>query len=333
MSSEIRMTDLTHNEIIVATNRGKRPDQFRKKGELKDCPFCPGNEHLTPPPEIYRLPYPGSNESWTLRVVPNKFPAFEVEGNNTKSTADRHLISTIHDAHGAHEVVIESPLHETDYSEFTPENFLDILTAINHRVIDLYRDQRIRYVQVFKNFGDDAGASLRHEHTQIIGLPQIPKKLRERLSIAEDYLIRKGKSIFESVIQRSTEDGLVFYETDSFICLVPYEAKFPCEIWILPKIQNANFSGSSCHFPDLARTLSIVYKKLKAAFGFLPPFNAFIEDASPKFWRDCDIFFSWRYRISPRVTKIAGFELATACYINPTPPEESARALREAKIP
>ena len=328
LSSEIRKTRLTFNPIIVATGRGKRPDQFQKKGELPRCPFCPGNESDTPPPEIYRIDDRSGN--WKIRVVPNKFPTFKIEGTTTSFHNASDINSAIPNAHGAHEVVIESPVHETNYSEFSPEDFEHVLDVTNKRVLDLYGDRNILYIQVFKNFGDAAGASLRHEHTQIIGLPIIPLKLRNRLAGTEDYLIDNGHSVFHELLERSRSEDRIVCENENFTCLVPYEAKFPCEMWILPKKHVANFCSSKTHFDKLAQILYMAFRKLKAVFGFMPPFNAFIDEAPPRSYRNCDAFFSWRYRIMPRVTKIAGFELATAYYVNPTPPEESAKFLREA---
>src|SRR3989344_583682 len=294
--AEIRKTKLTLNEILIATERGFRPDQFKSK-EKMDCPFCPGNEKLTPDPEILRIPRYGQ---WLLRCFPNKFPALRIEGNSKFGfLLDGYLASTITDAHGAHEVIIETPVHETDYSIVSPDEIARTLYAIDQRTQDLYRDKRIRYIQVFKNFREEAGASLRHEHTQIIGLPHIPLKLRNRLHNLED-----------------------------FFCICPYEAKLPFEMWIIPVKQTANFTDSNQHFDDLARIVSESVKRLKAVFGELPPFNMFIEEAPPKIYRDCDSFYCWRLRIMPRLTRIAGFELASGYFINPTPPEQSAKLLK-----
>src|SRR3989344_1462840 len=323
--AEIRKTKLTLNEILIATERGFRPDQFKSK-EKMDCPFCPGNEKLTPDPEILRIPRYGQ---WLLRCFPNKFPALRIEGNSKFGfLLDGYLASTITDAHGAHEVIIETPVHETDYSIVSPDEIARTLYAIDQRTQDLYRDKRIRYIQVFKNFREEAGASLRHEHTQIIGLPHIPLKLRNRLHNLEDFFCDSNHSIFETVLDYSERDGRIVCQHAHFICICPYEAKLPFEMWIIPVKQTAHFTDSNQHFDDLARIVSESVKRLKAVFGELPPFNMFIEEAPPKIYRDCDSFYCWRLRIMPRLTRIAGFELASGYFINPTPPEQSAKLLK-----
>lgn len=325
--AEIRKTRLTLNEILIATERSFRPDQFRGK-EKMECPFCPGKENLTPIPEILRIPMHGP---WLLRCVPNKFPALRIEGNS-KFLIDEYLASTITDAHGAHEVIIETPTHDTDYSIMSPEEITRTLYAIDQRVQDLYKDKNIRYIQVFKNFREEAGASLRHEHTQIIGLPHIPLKLRNRLHNLEDFFCDSNRSIFETVLDYSKRNERIICQNDHFVCICPYEAKVPFEMWIIPMLRTANSTDSKEHFHDLAKIISESFKRLNAVFGELPPFNMFIEEAPPKKYRDCDAFFCWRMRIMPRLTKIAGFELASGYFINPTPPEVSAKLLRDAVI-
>ncbi len=328
-SSEIRSTRLTHNSIIVATGRGKRPDQFKTGGGPKICPFCPGNEHLTPDPEIHAI---AGEKGWRLRVVPNKYPTFKIEGTTTGFNHPHLTASSIPDAHGAHEVLIETPNHTADYADLATDDLLQILHVCNVRITDLYCDPKIRNIQVFKNHGPEAGASLPHPHSQIVGLPQIPQKLRSRLHDTEEYFIENGRSIFTAMLEYACMQKRVICQNSYFICITPYEAKFPFEMCILPITPKANFCDSEADFDLLADIIGIAFRKLKKLFGYMPPFNTFIEEAPPKKLHDCNEFFCWRYRIMPRLTMIAGFELATALYVNPTSPEECAKMLRETQI-
>lgn len=328
-SSEIRSTRLTHNSIIVATGRGKRPDQFKAGDGPKICPFCPGNEHLTPGPEIH---YITGEKGWRVRVVPNKYPTFKIEGMTTGFNHPHTSASSIPDAHGAHEVLIETPSHTADYTDLAIDDLLQILHVCSARITDLYRDPRIRNVQVFKNHGPEAGASLPHPHSQIIGLPQIPHKLRTRLHDTEEYYIENGRSIFTAMLEYADIQKREVYQNRDFICITPYEAKFPFEMCIMPTTPRANFRDSESDFDSLANIMRITFRKLKKLFAYMPPFNTFIEEAPPKNLHNCNEFFCWRYRIMPRLTMIAGFELATALYVNPTSPEECAKMLREIQI-
>lgn len=329
VQSEIRSTTLSRNEILVAVERGFRPNDFKKPNSVKDCPFCPGAEDRTPQPEILR--YKGHDGKWIIRVVPNKFPALRIEGK------PRYLVNslqsaTILNAHGAHEVLVETQLHDTNWAEYDDRMITTIFWAIQERIEDLYRDPEIGYLQVFKNYGEEAGASLRHEHTQIIGLPNPPQKIRHCMNRLEDYSIEHGQSIFQTLLDRSREDDRIVFENDHFVLLVPYEAKFPFEMWILPLEFTANFTSSKKFFTFLAPVMAQAFRRLKKLFTELPPYNFFIDDAPHPKFRNCNAFYCWQIHIVPRITKIAGFELASGYYINPSPPEQSAKLLRDVEL-
>ena len=162
--SDIRKNSLGTTQVIMATERKLRPDDFIKKiGEPKDCPFCPGNEHKTPKPELLR--FNDNNGGWNLRAVPNLFPAFRIESHSNFLEHDSDS-NSIADAHGAHEIIIETPNHEEDFDKIPVWRIRDLLHAITLRTDDLYKDPDIPYIAVFKNSGMGAGASLRHPHTQ-----------------------------------------------------------------------------------------------------------------------------------------------------------------------
>ncbi len=328
--SDIRRTVLAETQILLATERGLRPDDFSKtEGEPSVCPFCPGNEHLTPLPE--RLRFASGNGSWELRVVPNRFPAARIEGK-TNFVLDARLALTIADAHGAHEVIIETPDHNQDITALPLHRLVNLFQAIATQTIDLYRDPRIRFIQVFKNHGKEAGASLSHPHTQLIGLPQIPVKIDQRLHRLRLYESDHGHSIFEMVIEKARENNRVVIETPHFIAITPYEAKFPFEMWVMPLDKQSHFKDSSDHFNELSEIVSQAFRRLKATLRFLPPFNVVLDEAPANIFTYSELFYRWRWRIYPRITRIAGFELATGFYINPTPPEQAASFLREAQI-
>lgn len=332
MSAEIRSTQMSRNQVLVAPERSFRPNQFEKTREPQVCPFCLGNESLTPKPELFRLPYPPpADGKWLVRAVPNKFPALRIEGDS-RFLVDSSLGATIANAHGAHEVIIETPNHDDDFSTMPPTQLEYILQAIIQRVSDLYQDSHIHFAQVFKNHGQEAGASLEHSHTQIVALPEIPQKITDRLHRLDVYRAENGKSMFETMIERSTKDNRLVISSNNFICFVPYEARFPFEMWITPLADYSNFIDSERNFRELAAVLSEVFKRLVKVLGKLPSFNIILNESPPKRYRDCSRFHRWRLRIFPRLTGIAGFELATGFYINPVLPEQAAELLRNVEI-
>ena len=327
---EIRSSTISINPVLIAPSRSKRPSDFKTDETVKTgfCPFCPGNEEYTPDPECFRIDQGGGN-GWSLRVVPNKFPALPAEGAS-KFLIDAASSSTIADAHGAHEVIIETPGHNDDLSTMSPQQIKYLLLAIVSRTQDLYRDSGIRYIQVFKNHGAEAGASLEHPHTQLIGLPEIPDKISTRLHRLDIYRSSNGRSIFETMLERSANDKRIVINSTNFVCFCPYESKFPFEMCIVPLKEHSCLVHSRNDFEKLSEVISEAFKRLARVFNGLPPFNFCLDEAPPS--RDCSRFYRWRLRLFPRVTKMAGFELATSFFINPTSPEEAAQILSDASL-
>ncbi|MDD5110115.1 MAG: DUF4921 family protein [Patescibacteria group bacterium] len=323
--TDIRRTLMVGSEIILATGRDLRPNHFLPKdGEESPCPFCPGNEHLAPDPQ---LEWKDDRRRWKLRVIPNKFPAVRVEGNST------FLVDStgfgIADAHGVHDILVETPRHDATHATLSVAEHQDILWAIRNRTNDLRGDTRLHYLVVFKNFGLAAGASLPHPHTQIIGLPFIPAKLLERWNRLEKDYYQHGVSCFARALQKARIEKLVVLENDRFICYCPYESRVPFEMWILPNDNIAHFDDLSASYGQLASMLAKTFHLLELAVGFLPPFNLFLDEGPTKQHRNCDRFYRVRIRIVPRLTCMAGFEFATGCFINSVPPEQAAKRLRE----
>ena len=332
---ELRKDPITGRWVIIATERAKRPTDFvRERVEIRGtgfCPFCAGNEAKTPP-EIHSYRNDGSQRNtpgWSLRVVSNKFPALGIEG--TMNRQGEGLYDKMNGI-GAHEVIIETPEHQHTLATMPVRGVEDVLWAYRDRIIDLKKDRRFKYVLIFKNHGDAAGASLEHTHSQLIALPVVPKRVREEVNNAKDYYSYKERCIFCDIIQQEMEDTVrVIAENESFITIAPYAPRFPFEMWILPKIHQSAFEESQKHeLQHLAAMLKDMLSRLDRVLDF-PAYNHIIHTSPiPESSND---YYHWHLEIMPRLTKIAGFEWGTGFYINPTPPEESAKFLREAMTP
>src|SRR3972149_3393522 len=186
---ELRKAPITGRWVIISTDRGKRPSEFeftQPPSKSGFCPFCQGNES-NPPPEIlaYRKNGGGPNTpGWHVRVVPNKYPALKVEGQiNREGDGVYDKMNGV----GAHEVIIESPGHKDTLSTISASQFEEVLWSYRDRIIDLKKDSRLRYILIFKNHGEAAGATLEHSHSQLIALPIIPKRVIEELDGSLEY--------------------------------------------------------------------------------------------------------------------------------------------------
>ncbi len=332
---ELRKDPITGRWVIIATERAKRPSDFvRDKVEIRGsgfCPFCYGNEAKTPP-EIIAYRSDGSlrnSPGWSLRVVANKFPALGIEGSlNRQGEGLYDKMSGI----GAHEVIIETPDHQKTLAMLSPRQIEDVLWAYRDRILDLKKDRRFKYIMIFKNHGEAAGASLEHTHSQLIALPVVPKQVREETDGAKDYFRFKERCIFCDIIRQELESGVrVIADTPAFIAIAPFAPRFPFEIWIMPRVHQSTFEDSQRQeFEQLAVMLKDMLTRLDKVLDF-PAYN-YIIHTSP-IPESPNEHYHWHLEIMPKLTKIAGFEWGTGFHINPTPPEESAKFLRDAAVP
>ena len=331
--SELRKDPVTGRWVIISSERGRRPSDFqeappKRKGGF--CPFCAGNERFTPP-EILAYREPGTlpnSAGWSLRVVPNKFPALKIEGNLDKTGIG--LFDKMNGI-GAHEVIIENPSHEMTMSKLPERKIEDILWAYRDRVIDLKKDPRFQSILIFKNEGEAAGASLEHSHSQLIALPIIPRQVSEEIEGARLYYNYKERCIYCDIIRQEmyAEERNVA-ENEHFLAITPFAARFPFETWIIPKTHNACFDESQpWEYSSLARILKNVLQRLDKVLN-IPPYNYIIHTCPLR--SQMKEFYHWHLELIPKLIRIAGFEWGSGFYINPTSPEEAAKFLREAKV-
>jgi UDPglucose--hexose-1-phosphate uridylyltransferase len=326
---ELRKDPIVGRWVIISTERGKRPSSFSavsKRVAAKMCPFCPGHENNTPP-EILAYRKPGSianQPGWRLRVIPNKYPALIVEGSLDR--APKGIYDKMHGI-GAHEVIIETDNHARDIVDMSDAEVKDIFWAYRERMMDLERDSRFKYILIFKNHGEAAGASLEHSHSQLIATPILPKRVAEELEGARRYFEFKERCIFCDIIRQEIQDKeRIVSDFDAFIAVQPFAPRFPFETWIIPKMHQSSYlEMSDPEYLVLARTFKDTLTRLKVALND-PPFNYILHTRPVA--REHEESYHWHFEIIPKLTKVAGFEWGSGFYINPTTPEEAAAYLR-----
>jgi len=333
---ELRKDPVVGRWVIISTERSRRPTNFgpaipSQTGSF--CPFCPGSEDKTPP-EVYAARAnggPPNSGGWSVRVVPNKFPALQIEGSlDRRGEGLYDKMSGV----GAHEVVIECPDHGQDLADLPVEHIHSVLSAYRERIMDLHKDKRLRYVLIFKNHGAQAGATLEHTHTQLIATPIIPKSIQEELEGARRYHELKERCVFCDIIAQETAENngrRVVSMTESFMAIAPFAPRFPFETWILPRRHDASYQHveSPNEYAELAGILKSTLMRLNRALD-RPPFN-FVIHTAPVSDRNLD-YYHWHIEIMPKLTNVAGFEIGSGFYINPTPPEDAAQFLREIQL-
>lgn len=265
---------------------------------------------------------------WTIRVVPNKFPALQIEGDLGREGIG--LYDRMNGI-GAHEVIIETPEHKHTLADLAPKQLEDVLWAYRDRMVDLKRDLRLRYILVFKNHGLAAGATLEHTHSQLIALPVIPTSVAAEIDGCRAHYQQKERCIYCDIIRQELSDAeRIVAENPEFLSITPFASRFPFEMWILPKRHEAYFEESQkTQFELLARILSESLRRMDRVLS-KPAYN-FILHTSP-LHEKTGALYHWHIELIPKLTQVAGFEWGTGFYINPVTPEEAAKFLREAEI-
>jgi len=326
---ELRYNIVTREWVIIAIERARRPEEFARHGPQRTepfpahvgtCPFCPGNEHLTPP-EMFRI---ARNGAWQVRVVPNKFPALDAQGELVRrSTGLKRTISGV----GMHEVIIETPAHNRPLALLSEEEVSLVVQTYYHRYGALTADPRIAHATLFRNHGLRAGTSLQHPHSQVVGTPIIPPQVRERMEGALRFYDEAGDCIICSVMADELGDqARIVAQNSDFVAFVPFAALSPFHVWIFPLRHTASFLETrESELASLARMLRIVLRKIH--FGLSDPdYNLTLR--TPPREAHGSKYFHWYVSVIPRVTPVAGFELGSGMFINVAPPEQSATFLR-----
>jgi UDPglucose--hexose-1-phosphate uridylyltransferase len=333
--SLLRFDPTTNDWVVSAPSRALRPHAGVTKPESAaaepsaGCPFCPGNENLTPP-EIRSVRADAANaKSWLVRVVPNKFPALRIEDDARRAEEGRSFRSM--GGCGAHEVVVESPDHESAFARQPVEQVERVLLCLQERYRDLMRDERFQTAIVFKNHGRAAGTSLAHPHWQVIATPVVPRMLRVKNVEAMEYYDREGVSLYTVLLNDELAAGKrVLTADDDFVAIMPYASHCAFETWIMPRRPQASFAlVGPAAMKSLAATLKRVLLKLHTGLDN-PDFNLTI-DSAPRGEED-EPYFVWHIRIVPRLATAAGFELGSGMSINTVLPEDACAFLSEAPI-
>ncbi|MCL6638165.1 MAG: galactose-1-phosphate uridylyltransferase [Firmicutes bacterium] len=329
---EWRKDPIVDRWVIIATERAKRPFDYKEiveERKMQECPLCEGNEGMTPP-EIIAFREPGTERDkpgWWVRVVPNKFPALRIEGET--SFCRSGIYETMNGV-GAHEVIVESTDHEPGLDTQTAKQIEEVLWAWRERSLDLRRDTRLKYIQIFKNTGSTAGASLEHTHSQLIAMPLVPAEVREEIERVKEYARTRGSCAFCDMINQElkSQDRVVIDGTH-FLSFCPYASRFPFETWIVPKEHQYDFVRiREEQVKELAQVLRSTLRKMTALVKGIP-YNMVLHTSPVNMQEERE--YHWHLEILPRLTIMAGFELSTGYYINPTPPEMAAQAMRETR--
>lgn len=338
---ELRKDPVIGRWVIISTERAKRPEDFKiERHDLSQgpCPFCEGNEAQTPK-EVFAVRKSQTKPNtpgWDVRIVSSIAPVLQGKGvleRRGKGMYD--LMNAI----GAHEVIIETPMHIGNIADLPEEQIAKVIDCYIERFYLLQKDERFKYVLMFKNYGQEAGGgSISHARSQLIATPVDPKRVKEELVGSRRYFEYKERCVFCDIIKQELQQKeRVIVDIDGLVAISPFASRFPFEVWILPKEHSCDFfSIKPEHRRDLAGVIKGVMLKLKKALSD-PPYNYILHTAPFRrakagYWKTIEADYHWHIEIMPRLTRVAGFEWGTGFYLNPTLPEEATKILRETKF-
>lgn len=299
---------LGSSEVLISPGRCSRPKETEQDAKGK-CPFCPGNEQLTPP-TLFRLPEKGN---WKIRVFANRYPFFPSNKN--------------HETYGIHEVIVETPKHDALLHEMPVRTISRVMRVIRDRMSHHGSNERLRALMAFRNEGLRGGASRKHPHTQLVGLSWVPPHLVQE-SEAFLNMAEKGRCPLCLV----TTDPLIIVEEESFRAFSPPTPRFPHETWIAPVHHEPAFTNlKDKEIDDLAalfRKVLSALAKLSSRGKESSPFDYnLVLHTEPL--NDESGTFHTHIEILPRYEALAGFEIGSGLMVNPIVPQQSVSELRE----
>jgi len=338
---ELRKDPVVGRWVIIATERARRPGNIVDSsentfnGEAGACPFCHNTD-----PVIYSVKNPKdpSAAEWAVRVVPSGTPILQPRPYCSRSG---HGLYDVMSDFGTHEVVIETPHHIANVADLEEHQVQLVLNTYVARIEDLRKNPNYKYALPYKNYGWVAGARrIGHARSQIVATPVNPLRVKEKLVGAKKYFDYHERCVYCDLLRQELKSReRVIIESDHFVALTPFAARFLFEIWIVPKRHHCDFAeGVIGYENDLAWILKTLLLRIKIgledpAYNYVIHSAPFLREADRKTkWKTIEEDYHWHIEIMPRLTRVAGFEKGTGFYICPVPPEDMAEFLRGVEL-
>jgi len=300
MLNEFRQDPLSGDWVLISTGRGKRPNGREKLAfPAHDCPFDGLNNFV--------------------EILPNKYPAV-LEGQC--GPVMEHGLAAVAAGVGVHELVVTKD-HDRHFSNFTADEMGQVIMLYRNRYRELALDECNKYISIFHNHGVLAGASIYHNHSQILSTPIVPPQMTRMLELS-------SKRSASDVLAQETADGSsIVCQNDAFIAFCPYASRSPYEINIFPKNSQPDFGALADNdIQALALVMQEVFVRLDKALSD-PDYTYFIHTAPPY---QSASGMSWHIEIMPRFSPAAGFEFGTGIFINTVDPDQAAEELRNVSL-
>ena len=304
-----------------------------KVSDTGDCPFCPGNEHLTPK-TIREIK--GRDGEWLVRCFPATSPVFAIEAEEQKRAEG--LYDKMGNV-GAHEIVVEHRSHTITMSNFSDEDLSRLFEIYTDRILDLKKDNRFKYINIFKNHGELAGSYLFHPHSHILATPIMPQKIDRELTNSKMHFSQKERCLYCDILnQEIHQNKRVVSINAHFVALCPFASKFPYEAWILPRFHTDRFED--LNDSTLRHELITIMLDLLKRIEKLTNAYTVLIHTSPNIVRgsllDADFpvkdYYHWHIEILPRDFRSSKYKMEDEFHVVSITPEEATNSLRMQKV-
>lgn len=326
--TELRQDLVTGDWVVIATGRAKRLEDFAKlKRQIveedpnKVCFLCHPEETGQ---EKDVLIYERGEGDWSLRVFPNKYPAF-AQSRSVKHFEEGPYFGM--DGVGYHEI-FDTRDHNKQIALLDKIEVAEIIDAYQERYVDLMNKKNVNYIEIYHNHGVEAGATAVHPHSQLLAIPVISPYVKGELGGAEIFWKQNKGCVYCAMVEWELENKKrVVFENKHFVAFCPFSSRAAFEVWVMPKEHKPYFERMSSEEKlEVAEALQASIGKIYRALND-PAYNFYLH-TSPCDGQDYP-HYHWHIEILPRTAVWAGFELSTGIEISTIQPEVAAEYLRK----
>lgn len=322
---EIRKDPITRSWVLIGDDESlETPDS--------PCPYCPGNEAALPPP-ILSLAL--GKQHGQIRVFPHPAPLYRIEGE-----ADRRA-EGFYDKMwpvGAHEVIIETPEHQSSLPVRSEAAIARLLEAWALRITDLKQDRRFKYVTVFRNRGDLSGQQIHHPHSELTATPFIPRRILYELRASQEYFTRKERCVICDIARQEEQEGMRVVDVSrQYLALCPFASRVPYELWILPRYHDSSFETDLLRHHRHLELAGILRRSLARLEQVTDNYhlvlhtspNTLVRSELTGYWATIEDDYHWHIEILPITEKRSKSYSIKEVYFSALSPEVAAAHLKE----
>jgi len=325
--ADLRLDPFTRRWVVT----GKRPVMPDVHDEGVACPFCPGNEHLTPRPIRESRDSAGV---WMVRVFHDRAPLFRVEGGaDRRADGMFDLMNTV----GAHEIVVETPMHGMTLAQLPDPHFAHVLELFRDRILDLKQDRRLRYVSVFKDQHAPSPTLRGHAYSQVLGTPVLPQLLEIEFRWSLAHYLKRERCIYcDALEQELRQEKRLVEQNADFVAFCPFGSRWSYELWVAPVRHSSSFENDMTEpgrvgalAPFLKSCLQRVEKvseSLHLVIHTEPNLQAW--KPTKEWWNTVREDYHWHIEIQPDIEGQRRFLGTEGFHFNPIPAEQAALVLR-----